>query len=447
MNLRKQLYFELVHLRGQALGAYYERFLREDQNGIPPDTSKRLLIQLLAHCKQSVPYYAEIMRGIGDSFYEDPEEYLRRFPILTRDMLRSRFDDLKSADLARRKWYLNTTSGSTGEPAQFIQDWEYAAQSGAISLLYSKLVGREIGQGEVCLWGSVRDISHGSVGWKARIVNTIDNTIFLNAFRMTPAHMRRFIATFNTKRPKLILAYVEAIYGLAGFAEHEGLEVTPQAAIMTAAGTLYPFMREKIEHVFQCPVFNRYGSREFGDIACERPGTKGLWVAPWGNYVEIVDSQGNPVPDGNEGEILVTSLTNYAMPLVRYRIGDRGVLCPVNGSDQDRCGQVLEGVLGRTRDLFKLGNGGILDPAYFMFLLFYKNWVRKYQVVQKNPSSIVYRIVLSESDYQQAELDEIVAKTKLLMGDTCQVAFEFVDDIPASASGKYRYAISETQVE
>jgi phenylacetate-CoA ligase len=293
----------------------------------------------------------------------------------------------------------------------------------------------------------VRDISHGSVGWKARIVNTIDNTIFLNAFRMTPAHMRRFIATFNTKRPKLILAYVEAIYGLAGFAEHEGLEVTPQAAIMTAAGTLYPFMREKIEHVFQCPVFNRYGSREFGDIACERPGTKGLWVAPWGNYVEIVDSQGNPVPDGNEGEILVTSLTNYAMPLVRYRIGDRGVLCPVNGSDQDRCGQVLEGVLGRTRDLFKLGNGGILDPAYFMFLLFYKNWVRKYQVVQKNPSSIVYRIVLSESDYQQAELDEIVAKTKLLMGDTCQVAFEFVDDIPASASGKYRYAISETQVE
>jgi len=446
MNLRKATYFALVRLRGQPLGTYYERFLREDQHGIPADTSKKLLVQLLAHCKQSVPYYAEVMRDIGDSFYEDPEEYLRRFPILTKDIIRSRFDDLKSTDLARRKWYFNTSGGSTGEPVRFIQDWEYAARSGAIKLLYSKLAGREIGELEVRLWGSERDIIHGSEKWPARFVNKLTNTIFLNAYRMTPERMRGFIALLNAKRPKLIVAYAEALYELAKFSEREGLEVAPQAAIITSAVTLHPFMRDTIEKVFQCKVFDRYGSREVGDIACERPGYEGLWVAPWGNYVEIVDSEGNRVPDGTEGEILVTLLTNFAMPLVRYRIGDRGVLSPARGSDGGRYGQVLAQVLGRDTDIFKTKDGVLVDSGYFEGLLYFKDWIRKYQVIQRSYSCIVYRIVRLGSDYQQAELDEIAAKTRLVMGDDCQVAFEFVDEIPASGSGKYRYTISEVQV-
>jgi phenylacetate-CoA ligase len=445
MNLRKAAYFALVRLRGQALGTYYERFSREDQDGIPPDTSKRLLIQLLAHCKQSVPYYAEVMRDLGDSFYGDPEEYLKRFPILTKETIRRRFDELKSTDLARRKWYRNTSGGSTGEPAVFIQDWEYAARSGAVKLLFYKLVGREIGDLEVRLWGSERDIVHGSVGWRTRSVNMITNTIFMNAYRMTPRQMREFIAIFNARRPKLIEAYVDALYELANFSLHEGLEVTPQAAIMTSAGTLYPFMRATIEKVFQCRVFNRYGSREVGDIACERPGYEGLWVAPWGNYVEVVDDGGNRVPDGTEGEILVTSLTNFAMPLVRYRIGDRGALSPVRDSDRGRYGQVLKGVLGRSDDIFKVRNGTLADPGYFTDLLYFKDWIRKYQVIQKSYSYIAFRIVRSESVYRQAELDEISAKTRLVMGDDCEVGFEFVDEIPASGSGKYRYTISEVQ--
>jgi hypothetical protein len=73
MNLRQEAYFTLVGLRGQPLGHYYRRMVQEDQKGIPPDTTKKLLIQLLTHCRQSVPYYAEIMRNIGDSFQDDPE--------------------------------------------------------------------------------------------------------------------------------------------------------------------------------------------------------------------------------------------------------------------------------------------------------------------------------------------------------------------------------------
>jgi phenylacetate-CoA ligase len=443
MNLRKWLYFNMVGLRGQRLGAHYERFLREDRNGIAPDTTKRLLTQLLAHCRESVPYYARVMRDLGDSYYEDPEEYLKHVPVLTKSTIRAHFDELKSADLSRRKWYFNWTGGSTGEPLRFIQDREYSAWSGAIALLYSKLVGRETGESAMYLWGSPRDMPGGTENWRARLVNGLTNTTFLSVSEMAPVHMRDKLHTLNTKRPKLIVAYAGAMYHLAKFAERNGLMITPQTAVITSGETLYPHMRDAIERVFQCKVFNRYGSREVGDIACERPGVEGLWVAPWGNYAEIVNSEGNRVPDGTRGEILVTSLSNYAMPFLRYRIEDCGVLSPRESNDGGRHGQVLEDVLGRTVERYRNRHGILIDSGKLMVLLYYRDWISKYQVIQKSHSHIVYRIVKAPPGPQPDELEEISEKTRLIMEDDVDVTFQLVDEIVASDSGKYRFIISE----
>jgi phenylacetate-CoA ligase len=443
MNLRRALYFTLFRLRGLPLGSWYERFLREECDGIPPDTTRRLLVRLLEHCERSVPYYADVMRRIGGSYHEDPEEYLRHFPILTREIIRTRFDELKSADLHRRHWYVNHSGGSTGEPVRFLQDWEYAACSGAITLLYSKLAGREVGECEARLWGSERDVANGKRGWKSRLINNLSDTLFLNAYRMSREEMHGFVSVLNARRPKLIVAYADAMHQLARFCEEEGIEVAGQTPVITSATTLHSFMRERIERVFRCRVFNRYGSRELGDVACEVPGSNGLWVAPWGNYVEIVDDPGNRLPEGSEGEILVTSLMNYAMPLIRYRIGDRGVLSTSRNTDGGSPTRVLKEVLGRTADMYKTRDGTFVEPGYFESMLYLKAWVRKFQTIQKSHECIVFRIVRSGSDYRQAELDEISEKTKLVMGGDCETVFEFVDDITPSASGKYRYQICE----
>lgn len=443
INLRQAAYFILVRLRGQRLGAYYRRMLREDREGIPADTTRRRLVELLAHCEHSVPYYARIMRELGSSYAEDPEEYLQHFPILTKDTIRRHFDALKSSDLARRRWFYNTSGGSTGEPVKLIQDRDYAARSGAVSLLFSKLVGSEVGQGEMRLWGSARDITGATDGWRARAANRLTNTTFLSVFQLTPNAMREYIAVLNARRPSLIVAYAGALYELARFAERERLLVVPQAAIITSAATLYPFMRETIERVFQCKVYDRYGSREVGDVACERPGCEGLWVAPWGNYLEIVDSGGNRVPDGTAGDILVTSLTNFAMPLIRYRIEDRGVLRRAN-HDSGACqGQVLETVLGRTYDMFVNRYGVLVEGGHFMALLYFRDWIAKYQVVQKSHTHIVFRFVSDGNGPEPRELEDLCAKTRLIMHDDVDVSFKFVDDITPAASGKHRFIISE----
>ena len=85
-------------------------------------------------------------------------------------------------------------------------------------------------------------------------------------------------------------------------------------------------MREEIERAFGCPVLNRYGSREVANVAAERVPGRGLEIFTYTHLLEVVDADGRPCGPGEEGDILVTCLANYAMPIIRYRIGDRAVV-------------------------------------------------------------------------------------------------------------------------
>ncbi|MGQ9681670.1 MAG: phenylacetate--CoA ligase family protein [Anaerolineae bacterium] len=444
MNVRGALYLASYTLRGSRLPYYERRYVREDEARQGPDATRRLLVQMLDHCQHSVPYYAAVMRDLGDWFRQDPEAYLAHMPILTKKVIRQEFVRLQSADLARRRWFVNTSGSSTGEPVKLVQDDEHRDRSYAITLLFSRWAGKVIGEPEIRIWGSERDILDGSSGLRASLASRLSNIRYLNHYRMTREQIRTSIRMLNAQQPKLITAYVQALYEIARVAQEERLTVLPQKAIITSAGTLYPFMRQKIETVFQCKVRDRYGCREAGDIACQCSMFGGLHVAPWGCYVEIVDDEGGRVPPGVEGNILITCLTNYAMPLIRYRMEDRGALataeCPCG-----RCGQILQSVSGRVSDSFRRRDGTLIQPRFFVDLLDVKDWVAKFQVIQKDYAHIVFRIVRCAPGDWPAEIEDLAAKTRLIIGLGVQVDVEFVDDIPSLPSGKYRYLISEIQ--
>jgi phenylacetate-CoA ligase len=445
MNMRKALFFSYKRMTGSKFPSIYEDLVRQDREGVAPDTIKQLLSQLLAHCQRWVPYYAEIMKTVGDAFEHDPEAYLLKLPILTKEKMRAHLAQLTSLDLDRRKWYYNTSGGTTGEPVRLIQDRDHGDRGNALQQFYSTWAGAEIGDPKVYVWGSERDILGISLRESVKKwgTNLLMRQTFLNAFGMTPQKMRAFINMLNTQRPKLIIAYVDSMFELARFVQREKIAVSPQSSIITSAGTLTPFARETIEGVFQCQVFDRYGSREVNDIAGECAAHRGLHVFPWGCYVEIVDSEGNRLPAGMEGNIVVTCLSNYAMPLVRYQIGDRGILSAESSCVCGRRGQMLERVLGRNDDVFKMEDGTQVNGGYVSVLLYFRPWVLKYQIVQKSYSSILFKIKKTEEDCDPEELADITRKVRALMGEKCRVDFEFVDDIPNSPSGKFRYTISE----
>ncbi len=440
-STRRALYDLFCKIRGIHVPKYIRQYREADASEQRSSIFTSKLKTLLLHCQHSVPYYRRLFQasGIGVGTDHDPFAALKLLPQLTKPILRQQSQELCSDDLGKRVWFTNTSGGSTGEPVRLIQDREYSERSAAVTELYSNWAGIEYGEPRIHLWGSERDLFHRRLDWRTRLGNTLRNIKLLNAFSMTPERMRQYLSTINQFRPRLLICYAQAIYELALFAEREGFAVASPRGIITTAGTLYPFMREKIAAVFGCPVFNRYGSREVSLIAAERPNFDGLVVSNFNNYIEVVDEAGNPAQPGIEGDIVVTNLVNLAMPLVRYAIGDRGILA----NPSDSLGrQILLKVSGRNVDMFRKADGTLIDGEYFTHLLYFRDWLTKFQVIQRSTEQVVFKLVLCD-DAPPAELDDIRTKTQFALGSEVQVDFEFLAEIPASASGKYRYTISE----
>ena len=404
---------------------------------------------LLAHAFANVPYYRRVLKesGVVDDDGRVSLENFDQVPFLTKDTIRTHSCDLVSKDLHKRKFYYNTSGGSTGEPVRLVQDAEYKRWIRAGKLLYDLWTGYQPGMPKVVLWGSERDLFVGRETLGVRINRWIRNEVWLNAFRMTEPKMREYVEVINLHKPVQILAYVESIYELARFIDRNGLSVHSPRAIMTSAGTLYPHMRQVIERVFRAPVFNRYGSREVGDIACECEVHKGLHVSPLTHYVEIIRKDGTPAAAGEVGEVVVTSLVNYAMPLIRYRIGDMAAWA----EEECSCGRswpLLKEVVGRVSDVFVTATGTQVHGEYFTHLLYFKEWVRKFQFIQEDYHHIRLLVVPAvDLTVARGELErdraDIERKVKLVMGEESRLEVELVDDILPSPSGKYRYTISK----
>jgi phenylacetate-CoA ligase len=440
MNWRKHAYLTYARWRGYKFPSLLKQYIAEYEAGNGAAIRNMALSRLLKHCRHKVPYYSELLEGV-QHIDANPVAVLQKLPVLTKDLIRANFSRLQSTDNCGRNCEVNTSGGSTGEPVQLVQDDDYRDCSAALRWFSHYTLGCELGEPHVRLWGSERDLESGSGSRKAQLFNWLTHVRWMNAFRMSPEHMRGFIESLNRQRPCLVVAYAQAAYELAHFAEREQIAVKPQRAIVTSAGTLYAFMREKIRKVFGCEVYNLYGSREVSDIAWELPGMEGLWAPPWANYVEIVDDYGAPVPDDNEGNILVTCLMNHAMPLIRYWIGDRGALMP--SSEAHNGAQVLTHVSGRTVDMFRRNDQTLVDGEYFTHLLYFRPWVGKFQVLQKSHERLLFKVVSANGRPAREELCEITERSRLVMGSGCRVDFEFVDELPPQPSGKFRYTISE----
>lgn len=369
---------------------------------------------------------------------------------LSKEDLRLEHNRLLTKNPSDNKTYWNKSGGSTGEPVEFLQDKEYRDTARAVTFLFNQWSGYELGEKKVWLWGSERDLFTGSEKITTKIKRKIKNEIWLNSFKMGPEEMQQYVENINSFQPVQILGYAESTYELASFIENNDLDVYSPKAIMTSAGNLYPHMRDTIERVFDAPVYDRYGSREVGDIACECPKHEGLHISSPTHLVEVVDNDGNHVNVGEQGHVLVTSLTNYSMPLIRYQIGDMAVWGGYSCSC-DLPFPVLKEISGRETSMFYTKSGDVISPEYFIHLLgvvLDPEWIEKFQIVQKEHDRVLIKCVSTMSfseikEHNPDGLEEISEKIKLVMGDDCTVEFEFVATIPHSDSGKYLYAVSE----
>ena len=373
-------------------------------------------------------------------------------PVLQKATIRSRYGDLKSDDLASRKWHSYASGGSTGEPIHVIHDQMYDDWTRAMAFPIDDILTRRVGERTVILWGSIRDITAARETARARLNNWMRSYVYLDGFKLNAERMSSYVDFINRYRPHHVHAYVESIVELARYIERNHLVVHSPRTVTTSAGSLLPHMREMLSRAFQSEVFNYYGSREFGLIGVECDRHAGMHVPTQTVYVEVLRDDGTPADPGEVGRIVITSLVNYALPLVRYEIGDMGAWASTPCS----CGRAwptLSTITGRISDMFVKPDGGLLAGEYFHAAFgSHDDWVEQFQVVQEEVDKLRVRVVLRRDVPQidaakAAGVEELVRIIHLGLGPTCQVAFEFVDEIAATPSGKLRLTISKVRAE
>jgi phenylacetate-CoA ligase len=430
-------YFTLKRLfKGSRVHANY-RYLHSMQQ-LPDDVQRveqaKLLANLCATAVRDVPAY----RARFSEAHLDPAELrtnpaaLTRVRPVFREEIRDDQVSFMRAGSELADLELITTGGTGGSPLSVARDPHAKDWWLAESFLLNGWTGLGIGVPYFFLWGAPEDLARTQAGLKRLNLSLLHGRRTLNASRMSSDKEVEFLRQLNrSPRCAYIYGYANELHNLAARSLLSGPRIErPLKAVITTAEPLTSSMRATIERAFQCPVFNRYGSREAGDIASECKYQRGLHVNPLFTRLEVVDDRGETVAYGQEGQFLVTNLHNRVMPLIRYAIGDRGVL---QAPERCRCGvswPTIVALTGRVNDWVFLADGSRLRCSALESVLVKLPALKRFQIHQVNETSLRIRLSSHDPEYltrRSQELAEVRNKLNLLSGTPFDVQFEVVD--------------------
>jgi phenylacetate-CoA ligase len=303
--------------------------------------------------------------------------------------------------------------------------------------------GYRFGDRQVRLWHSTIGMSRLQV-FKERLDAILTRRKFFPVFEMNETTIHRYIDFLREKRPVLIDGYAEAFHLIANYLRGNRVDGIRPKGIVSSAQTLSGESREVIEGAFHAKVFDKYGSREFSGIAHECEAHQGHHVNAESYIVEIV-VDGRPAKPGETGEVLVTDLNNYSVPLIRYALGDLATAT----EPQCACGRglpLIGAVQGRTQSIIIGTNGCFLPGSFFLHLLKdYGHMLKQFQVVQERLGAIRFKVIKG-ARFSEAAIEKILELFRRHLGEDMQIEVEFVDHIPLGRTGKHYPSVSKLEI-
>lgn len=428
----------------------YKKLLKNQWNTyeelkLEQDKKLRVLIEF---AYENVPYYHKLFKNLALSPGNiNTTEDLEKLPILTKDTIKKNWEDFKPINLSKMKYYPRATSGSTGTPLQYRISKYDRFFGGALLYRGWGYEDYELGDKMVFLAGSSLDIGTQS-RMNTKIHEIARNIRKLSSFDMGEQEMDKYAGVLNSFKPRFIQAYALSIYFFAQWLEKNQVSVPSPDGVITTAEKLYPHMRKTLEDVFGCEVYDTYGLNDGGVSAYECKEHVGMHIDTERSIMEVVDGEGHVVKEG-EGQILATSLHNYAMPFIRYATCDYGVLL----DDPCPCGRaypLLKEVIGRTTDVLLTPEGKNIHGFFFSTIFMNCNkGIKEYQVVQKTLDKIIINIVPEDGfneDWLEEEQLEHIKAIIHKRSPNWDIEFKFVDQIKRTKAGKYKFIINEVNL-
>jgi phenylacetate-CoA ligase len=425
-HLAKYLYLSVQELKGEPVLSTLHimeegQFRNLDEIG---QEQRKALDKIIAWAVKTVPQYKDLAaKDIGD------------LPIIKKND----YADNRESFISKTyngKYVEWATSGSSGDPMLVRRSLESLAYSHASLFRAHRWHGIDIGAREARIWG----VSHTVGGrLRERAKDLLMNRIRAGAYELTDRQLEAFWNRINEWKPAYLFGYSSLMNQFADYViqtNKQGADLKLKAVICTSE-TVTDAYRENIRKAFNCQLVGEYGCTETGIIAYECP-SGGMHISSEAVRVELLPSE----VEGLD-RVVVTDLHNYAMPIIRYNIGDLAAWderpCP--------CGRQLpklKNIAGRESSILVTPEGKKVHTIAFYYALcdLKGGGISKYQVVRKGEYHYLFRLVPGLK-YREDNMNFIKNKVVYLLGKNTHVEFQLVKEIPRTSAGKFRDFIDE----
>jgi phenylacetate-CoA ligase len=425
-----------LHLRSWRFGPETPRLVRETIERERWDIAQwqhwrtQQLAYVLDRAATRVPYYREYWaerRRRGDT---SSWELLENWPVLEKETVRNQPRMFVADDCDPKRMFYAHTSGTTGTPMDLWRSRKTMRSLYALSLARTK--------GWHGITASDRWAKMGgqvvTLGRQRRppfwVWNAALNQLYMSTYHLAPHLITHYLDALANYKIRYLFGYTSSVFALAQEILRANRRDIKLKVVITEAEPVFDHQRRAISEAFQCEVRETYGMGEIVTAASECPeGTLHEW--PEIGWVEVLKDD-VPVPDGEFGELVCTSLLNSDMPLVRYRVGDNGRVSSDAGC---ACGRTLPSIAISEAGSYDL----LITPDGRRILgledVFFSTPVLQAQIVQERLNLIRARYVPAPEFTEDSARSIIKAVQDRLKG--VEVILEAVDDIPRSANGKF----------
>ena len=382
-----------------------------------------------------MPFY----RRLFDKYNIKPADIcslndINRIPILEKEDIRLYHNDLVARTTFRPALYKCNTSGTSGKPLTLYRNLHNIGFEHAMIMRQYAWAGVKAIERIATLKGDLIDGTKIKKGeyWT---FSSAENKLIMSSYHISESTVDFYIKALTRFEPVALDGYPSSIYALAKFMFEKNIKVQLKA-VFTSSETLLTTQKQLIEFVFNCRVFDYYGMAE--RVAAIHTCEHGQYhIIPEYGYVELLNCDNDY---GDYFEIIGTSFTNSAMPLIRYRISD--IIKIKDNSSICPCGRVypvVEKIIGRLDDYIVTPSGKLIGRLDHIFKGI-SNVVQA-QLYQPDRDHIVLRIV-PDKYYQDQDGEKILNNLQKRLGEKMMVEIERISDIPRGGRGKFKSVVS-----
>lgn len=392
---------------------------------------------MIEHAYANVPYYRKLFldNGLKPADITSTDD-LKKIPLLTKEDIRQNFPkQIVATNISRKYMLLGGSSGSTGQPLQFYRTKKAQSLSRAANLRGWYWTGFRLGDPYI----KIATMPRNSI--QKKVQDWLNKSHYIHSRSMDNEDIRDIILMIKKSGVGVIRGYPGSLFILATHLEKTNDHSVHLQKIITTSEPLHAYLRKKIEMMFHCPIYDSYAA-EGAPVIFECPTHNCYHIAHEMAIVEFIFSKN--IGTSNNKSMVVTDLTNYATPFIRYDIKD--VAVPY---DQDcSCGRSMysiSSIEGRDTDILITTSGRYITFYYFAGYFEHKPYVDLFQLVQNDASHFTLYLVPNKN-FHTSYVAEIKSDIITVLGVGNELAIEIVSDIPLTASGKRRFLVRDNSV-